>query len=807
MGKKFLSAFAIAYMLLATSCSNEDLNSGLNGTESNVTFTAQLPAGLQSRSFGDGTTANTLSYAVYLKEGNAWTLTQISSADESINMTKPVSMRLVNGNTYQVVFWADAAGSRYTFDKDARKVTVDYNNVESSVEALDAFYAVEEITVSGASSKTIPLKRPFAQLNIGTADLAAAAQAGLPVAEAGIKVKAYKTLNFDGTVSDLSETEVIFDLAQLPAGETFPVSGNDYLTMNYLLMPADKKADNTVTIFYDNAQVPERTFNNVPLQRNYRTNIYGNLLTSGEDFNVVITPGFDDPAYKVSIWDGTTVTAPAVVNNEYQIETAAQFVWLSKNQGNGLAKDVKLLKDIDLGGNSIQQMRVQQITFNGNGHTISNFVLNSAPNQSEGYANGLFSTEILAGNQFTVKDLTVKNVKVDINGTDYAYAGTIISDIQNGSTILLSGVTVDNADVCGMQSVGGLVGFVASNSNLTVENCTVKNSYVHNYALANESGFVAGLVGRPLGNVTVTGSTVENTIIDGYYALRRGENSIAAVVGTKDNTGATVTNVTVNKTLVDNNVTYVSTMAELKDALPVRVGGSYADGGTIVLANDIDMTGWTSVNGTYTNFVLDGAGHSLKNLTTPLYSDLGVGTYKVCNLNFENVNMNMTSTQLGGFAGALVAEIKANNGVTLTIENCNINNSLIHGYKYAGGFIGYTSNGSVNNEATIEILNSTVNNTKVSTDDSSCGGLIGHDRAEVLNIKGCKVTGATTIKCAENRNGGKAKAGYLVGTVNSGITTIANCTVASSVKLENTNAYTYNAKAYVGRNEGGTIND
>lgn len=65
MGKKFLSAFAIASMVLATSCSNEDLNSGLNGTESNVTFTAQLPAGLQSRSFGDGTTANTLSYAVY----------------------------------------------------------------------------------------------------------------------------------------------------------------------------------------------------------------------------------------------------------------------------------------------------------------------------------------------------------------------------------------------------------------------------------------------------------------------------------------------------------------------------------------------------------------------------------------------------------------------------------------------------------------------------------------------------------------------------------------------------------------------
>ena len=38
---------------------------------------------------------------------------------------------------------------------------------------------------------------------------------------------------------------------------------------------------------------------NVPVQRNYRTNIYGNLLTSAVDFNIVIDPIYYEPAWDV----------------------------------------------------------------------------------------------------------------------------------------------------------------------------------------------------------------------------------------------------------------------------------------------------------------------------------------------------------------------------------------------------------------------------------------------------------------------------------------------------------------------------
>lgn len=109
---------------------------------------------------------------------------------------------------------------------------------------------------------------------------------------------------------------------------------------------------------------------------------------------------------------------------------------------------------------------------------------------------------------------------------------------------------MNGADLCGVQSVGGLVGFVASGITLTLNNCSVTGSYIHNYAVSNESGFVAGLVGRPVGTVTASNCEVNNTIVEGFYAARRGESSIAAAVGSQTPSGVTVaSDVTVKRYL------------------------------------------------------------------------------------------------------------------------------------------------------------------------------------------------------------------------------------------------------------------
>ena len=349
MKKSLLSVFAVAAgLLMATSCSNEREEVKTEG-EAVVSFVAELPHSMVNRApkalaedvttFGDGTTATNLNYAVYkVGTDGAWTEISDLSGSKTINLQTTVALKLVNGNKYAVAFWADAPSSIYTFDKANCTITADYTNVATSDESLDAFYAVKEFTVNGSSQETVELYRPFAQLNIGTADLEESAKAGQEIAEAGITVKTYNTLSLkDGAVS--GEADVTFAKATLPT-VTFPVTGYSYLTMNYLLMPADKSSDNTVTISYDNANVPDRVFNNVPLQRNYRTNIYGNLQTSTTEFNVIIKPEFD----------GTQLIVSTSAELEAALKAGEAEILLAPNSTFVLPDRLVLSNDVTISG-------------------------------------------------------------------------------------------------------------------------------------------------------------------------------------------------------------------------------------------------------------------------------------------------------------------------------------------------------------------------------------------------------------------------------------------------------------------------
>ena len=61
--RKIFSIFAASLMLFAASCSTEKFDEPTG--DGNVTFTVQLPGGLQSRALGDGTTATKLYVSVY----------------------------------------------------------------------------------------------------------------------------------------------------------------------------------------------------------------------------------------------------------------------------------------------------------------------------------------------------------------------------------------------------------------------------------------------------------------------------------------------------------------------------------------------------------------------------------------------------------------------------------------------------------------------------------------------------------------------------------------------------------------------
>ena len=298
MKRYLLSTFTIAAAaLLVTSC-NDEMDNGLKaGDEGTVTFTAQLPSEMGTRAFADGLTAKHLQYAVY-EAGQSTPLkvfgdeTTVVGEAEMVDLKKSVTLQLTSGKSYDVIFWADATtDSPYTFDPATQKVSVDYSKVNNNSDNCDAFFKKETITVSGNQSVDVKLTRPFAQVNIGTDDFDAAKASGLEVTQTEVVAKAFATLNLaTGEVAD--EADRTFTMKAIPTASDgeFPVAGGyKYLSMDYLLVGADKA---TVDVAFNYGGPQNRTFTNVPVQRNYRTNIYGSLLTNTTDFNVVIEPAF-----------------------------------------------------------------------------------------------------------------------------------------------------------------------------------------------------------------------------------------------------------------------------------------------------------------------------------------------------------------------------------------------------------------------------------------------------------------------------------------------------------------------------------
>ena len=332
MKRYLLSTFTIAAAaLLVTSC-NDEMDNGLKtGDEGTVTFTAQLPSEMGTRAFADGLTAKHLQYAVY-EAGQSTPLkvfgdeTTVVGEAEMVNLKKSVTLKLTSGKSYDVIFWADATtDSPYTFNPASQKVSVDYSKVNNNSDNCDAFFKKETITVSGNQSVDVKLTRPFAQVNIGTDDFDAAKASGLEVTQTEVVAKAFATLNLaTGKVSD--EADRTFTMKAIPTASDgeFPVAGGyKYLSMDYLLVGADKA---TVDVAFNYGGPQSRTFTNVPVQRNYRTNIYGSLLTNTTDFNVVIEPAFSGEFAHEVVSASTFAALKAAVANGQSVDAEKTLV-------------------------------------------------------------------------------------------------------------------------------------------------------------------------------------------------------------------------------------------------------------------------------------------------------------------------------------------------------------------------------------------------------------------------------------------------------------------------------------------------
>ena len=168
--KRFFFGIVTIIALFATSC-QQDKNLGTNnGKVVSVSVNVGIPT---SRSFSDGTKATTLQYALYLKQNEEFV--HIESLDNAVtleNRSTNIQLELSSGDIYQMLLWADKGeDSPYTVDFGTQTVSVSYENALCNDESRDAFFANIEFTASEAMTINAELKRPFAQVNIGTDDL------------------------------------------------------------------------------------------------------------------------------------------------------------------------------------------------------------------------------------------------------------------------------------------------------------------------------------------------------------------------------------------------------------------------------------------------------------------------------------------------------------------------------------------------------------------------------------------------------------------------------------------------------------
>ncbi|MDD7192232.1 MAG: hypothetical protein SPG08_07200, partial [Sodaliphilus sp.] len=106
MKTKFFSMFAVAAMLLTTSCSNDETNELISGEPVTTSFKVQLPNTIGSRSqsgakkaFADGKTATKLKYMVF--DENGVRVTAIPTGEKAINLTTDVQLTLITGKKYK----------------------------------------------------------------------------------------------------------------------------------------------------------------------------------------------------------------------------------------------------------------------------------------------------------------------------------------------------------------------------------------------------------------------------------------------------------------------------------------------------------------------------------------------------------------------------------------------------------------------------------------------------------------------------------------------------------------------------------
>lgn len=325
MKKTLFFALCCAFALASCQKEQQAVSIPNAGEEAMATYTVALTPATKATIDNDGVAAN-VNRCVLEVYSNNKVYRHVETLVDPATLTATFQLPLVISQKYDFLFWADCAtldASLQTFtdlyyDTQSLKAVKILDETTGNLDAKDAFYAYDhDVEFTGtAAVKEYTLTRPFAQVNIVTNDLKEIKNSVNQTLSADelwpAKISVDYSTQFptqfnvyDGTCSELKtitrKAEAVYGCATAAANNTLNM---DYLFVKESTNVSDAtehdvfnitkavitlKNNTTITIL-ENEQ-------NIPIKRNYRTNIIGSFLTDPQDFKVTVNPLWYEPDY------------------------------------------------------------------------------------------------------------------------------------------------------------------------------------------------------------------------------------------------------------------------------------------------------------------------------------------------------------------------------------------------------------------------------------------------------------------------------------------------------------------------------